>query len=144
MVKSKKFFIVIIFFIYLAVLIKLIVFKYPSGMVVDLANSNFVPLKTILPYLRGSPTWIVARNNLLGNIIPFLPLGFLIPLLHRSISWKHVFGLAVAVNSSIELLQVVSRVGAFDIDDILLNALGAAIGYAIFTLIVRSLLKTKL
>ncbi len=63
---------------YLAILLKVIVFKYPS--VHFLPEYNFIPFKTILPYLTGYPTWIVARDNLLGNIVTFIPLGILAPL----------------------------------------------------------------
>ncbi len=115
---------------YLIVLLKLIVFKYPG--VHFSPEYNFVPLKTILPYLTGYPTWIVARNNLLGNIIPFIPLGFLVPLFYHSISWKGILGIAVALSLCIEILQLVLRAGTFDVDDILLNVLGVALGYALF------------
>src|SRR5690348_5928122 len=90
---------------YLAVLLKLIVFKdltfsvsflhfhIPSGRVPGRVHYNYVPFKTIGPYLLGYPRWRVAIGNLLGNIILFMPLGFLLPLLYRPISWKGVLGI---------------------------------------------------
>ena len=42
--------------VYLAILLKLIVFKSPHGMTLDVVYSNYVPFKTILPYLTGYPT----------------------------------------------------------------------------------------
>src|SRR5262245_9280635 len=66
----------------------------PGGGVVPgvpkIVHSNYVPFKTILPYLRGYPRWINAIQNLLGNFILLMPLGFLLPLLYRPISWKGV------------------------------------------------------
>jgi glycopeptide antibiotics resistance protein len=106
-------------------------------MVREIVHNNYVPLKTILPYLRGYPTWIGAIGNLLGNIIPFMPLGFLLPLLYRPISWKGVLGIAVAFSLCIEILQLVLRVGTFDVDDILLNTLGVMLGYLVFLLLTK-------
>lgn len=129
---------------YLAVLLKFFVFKdlafnvfflrfrISSGKASEIVQNNYVPFKTILMYLGGHPGWGVALVNLLGNIIPFMPIGFLLPLLFRSISWKGVSGIAVASSLCIETLQLVFRVGAFDVDDILLNTLGVLLGYLAF------------
>src|SRR5713226_2386456 len=103
--------------------------------VLKIVRSNYVPFKTILPYLRGYPTWIDAIRNLLGNIILFMPLGFLLPLLYRPISWKSVLGIAVAFSLCIETLQLVLRAGIFDVDDILFNTLGVMLGYLVFLLL---------
>ncbi|MDO8435077.1 MAG: VanZ family protein, partial [bacterium] len=65
----------ILFVAYLMVLVKLIVFKYPPGMSFDAVAGNYIPFKTILPYLTGEPTWTVAIRNLAGNVIPFIPIG---------------------------------------------------------------------
>jgi glycopeptide antibiotics resistance protein len=131
---------------YLAVLLKLFVFKdfsfsifslhyrYPVLWMVD---NNYVPLKTILPYLIGHPTWIDAIRNVLGNIIPFMPIGFLLPLVYRPISWKGVLGIAVAFSLCIEIPQLVLRAGIFDVDDILLNTLGGMLGYLVFLLLTK-------
>jgi glycopeptide antibiotics resistance protein len=117
---------------YIAILVKLIVFKYPPGMMFDVASANYVPFKTILPYLTGEPTWTVAIRNLVGNIVPFVSLGLLAPLLYRSLMWWHVLVAAVGFAVVIEGMQVILRTGIFDIDDILLNALGGVLGWALF------------
>jgi len=131
----KKYFIAILFVIYFAVLVKLIVFKYlPTHIVI--ADGNYIPLKTILPYLNGSPTWIVAKNNLIGNIALFVPLGFLIPLIYRhTLTWKHILFIAFTVSMALESAQIILRVGVFDVDDIILNVLGAIVGYGAFVYI---------
>ena len=64
----KKYIIIGLFLGYLLLLIKVIVFKYPSSMLFDIADGNWVPFKTIVPYLRGQPTWIVAMYNIGGNV----------------------------------------------------------------------------
>lgn len=130
---------------YLAGLLKLFVFKFtahlPSGVTLRLGGYgsygyNIVPFKTILEY--GAHPWgIIAMGNLLGNIALFMPVGFLLPLVYRPISWKGVLGIAAAFSLCIEVLQLVLRSGASDVDDIILNALGGVLGYAAFLLLVK-------
>src|SRR5205085_1758774 len=86
-------------------------------------------------------TWINAIQNLLGNIILFMPPGFLLPLLYRPISWKGVLGIAVVSSLCIETLQRVLRAGIFDVDDILLNTLGALLGYLVLLLLTNRCLR---
>jgi heavy metal sensor kinase len=140
---------------YLAVLLKLTVFKdltfnvfllhyhVPLGRVLGMVHTNAMPFRTILPYLRGHPRWSVAISNLLRNIIPFMPLGFLLPLLYRPISWKGVLGIAVANSLCIETLQLVLRADAFDVDDILLNTTGVMLGYLAFLLLTNRKQETE-
>jgi glycopeptide antibiotics resistance protein len=44
-------------------------------------------------------------------------------------TWRKSLALAVAVGLAIEGMEVVFRVGIFDIDDVILNALGVMLGY---------------
>lgn len=41
-------------------------------------NPNYVPFKTIIPYLFGSAGWLIGGLNVLGNIILLVPIGFLL------------------------------------------------------------------
>lgn len=98
-------------------------------------SANLMPFKTILPYLMGEKGWIIAGINLVGNIIFLIPVGFLLPLAFPKINWKIMLLLAVAAGFLIEGMQVVLRVGIFDIDDVLLNALGVILGYGVYLLL---------
>ncbi|MGG6309284.1 VanZ family protein [Paenibacillus macerans] len=64
----------------------------------------------------------------LGNFVAFIPFGIVIPLLFRCrfIRFILLFMLSITL---LETLQMLSRLGAFDIDDIIINTLGAAVGY---------------
>lgn len=127
---------IILSVIYIALLLKIIVFKYPSYMVFEFADGNFVPFKTILTYLNGYPTWIVAKNNLIGNIAPFMPLGLFLPFLFKhSLRLRTVIGTALAVGVAMESTQLLFQIGMFDVDDIILNALGIVVGYGIYVCI---------
>jgi glycopeptide antibiotics resistance protein len=129
---------------YGAILIKLLVFKIDLVEIgplrfklpPEMGQPNFLPLKTILPYLRGEHGWLIAVLNLVGNIALLVPIGFLVPFVSRKVTWQTSLALAVAVGLAIEGMEVAFRVGIFDIDDVILNALGVMIGYWAFTIVV--------
>jgi len=50
-------------------------------------------------------------------------------------TWKKSLALGVVAGLSIEVMQSVLRVGIFDIDDCVLNALGVVIGYSAFAIL---------
>ncbi len=71
--------------------------------------------------------------NLAGNVIGFIPFGFILPVVRRR--FRHVlvtvpFGFVLSF--LVECGQQVFRVGSFDVDDILLNTCGAFLGYLCF------------
>ena len=98
---------------------------------------NLVPFRTIGTYLHGRSGNLIAMVNLAGNIAPFLPVGFLAPLVYRRMTWQKALVLAVAVGIAMEGMEAVFRVGIFDVDDVLLNALGVMIGYGILANVQR-------
>ena len=134
---------IILSIVYIAVLLKMIVFKYPPA-VVTFSEANLIPFKTILTYLSGYPTWVVAKNNLIGNIVPFVPLGFLIAFIPKKpLKGLVVAGVSLGIGTVIEGTQLVFQTGVFDVDDILLNALGVAIGYLITATIINFIKKNN-
>ena len=101
------------------------------------ANANLIPFYTVRMMLcdfleKGS---LLALVNICGNLALLVPLGFLLPLGFPGMRRKIVFVLFVLVLAcGIEAGQVYLRVGRFDVDDILLNLLGAVIAYAVYNL----------
>jgi len=78
--------------------------------------------------------WTIVRN-IAGNIILFMPLGMLMPLL-REVSLPGVVKSAFLISLSIELIQLaVAAIGGtiriVSSDDIILNVAGAILGFAI-------------
>jgi glycopeptide antibiotics resistance protein len=98
-------------------------------------HANLTPFKTILPYLLGEKGFIIGGINIVGNIILLVPIGFLVPFIFRKMNWKRTIPLAIAAGLSIEIMQVILHVGIFDIDDVILNAVGVMIGYWVFTIL---------
>ena len=96
------------------------------------SHANLVPFKTILPQLRGEPRWSTAIINLVGNTVLFVPVGLLVTMVYRRITWQKSLALAVAVGLTMEGMEGVFRVGIVDVDDVILNAFGVVSGYWVF------------
>lgn len=98
---------------------------------------NLVPFVTIEGYakatLRGS--WLNAGINLAGNVAMFVPFGLAAAAAGiRLVKFIVRFALAIVL---LELLQMITGRGSFDVDDVLLNTVGAAIGWGIARLLRR-------
>ena len=81
----------------------------------------------LLAMLRGEYTtgqW--GRTMLIANVLMFIPLGFLTPMLWRQRWWQTLL-IALAATLGIELIQPLFA-RSFDVDDIFLNFIGGAIG----------------
>lgn len=76
------------------------------------------------------------------NIIMFVPLGILVPIIFKKCrNWKKIFTISFLFTLGTELLQLISRRGS-DIDDIIANTVGGLCGFAIF-LIFYGIVKNK-
>jgi len=67
-----------------------------------------------------------------GNIGWFVPFGFLLPVLLKRESFLKVIVIGLMFSLTIESLQFIFRVGVAELDDLILNTLGTAIGYLLF------------
>jgi len=100
-------------------------------------SSNFVPFKTISTYINaifsGNMNLDIPLKNLFGNLLMFLPMGIYLPYfikrLKRISSFSVTFMIILLV---IEITQSISRRGSFDIDDFILNTIGALIGFEVW------------
>ena len=97
-----------------------------------LDTANFTLFKTIKMYIRYSYK-LNSFENLVGNVVVFLPFGYLLPRIWRTAkSGLMLMGYAFFFSLSIELFQLFSAFGAFDVDDLLLNTAGALIGFFVY------------
>jgi hypothetical protein len=78
---------------------------------------------------------MIAVIELVGNVAALAPIGFLAPFVFRKMTRRKALALAVATGLTVEGMQVVFRVGVFDIDDVIPNGLGVMIGYRIFRIL---------
>lgn len=82
--------------------------------------------------------------NLLLNVAMFVPVGFLLPIIHRVFEkWYLMLGVGLAATLIIELAQLITGRGLFDVDDIVANALGTMIGYCFIMILRRARVRSK-
>lgn len=91
-------------------------------------NVNLIPFHTIMSQLRWIGT--ISLVNLAANLTALAPFGFLLPLAcEETRGLGRIFLLSLALTLGIEVFQLVTFLGSFDVDDILLNLIGALAGY---------------
>ncbi|MCD7715189.1 MAG: VanZ family protein [Lachnospiraceae bacterium] len=96
---------------------------------------NIQPFREIIRYIRYRELLGIRAvlMNLVGNVIGFMPFGALVPLMWRSArkAWRTTL-LSFEISALVEFSQLIFKVGCFDVDDMILNALGGLLGYALF------------
>ena len=104
----------------------------------DAYHYNLVLFKEIKRFwqYRHQLGFFAMFTNLFGNVIIFIPFGFFLPMASKyrscfaTLFWS--FGLSLCV----ETFQLLTKVGSFDVDDILLNTIGGVAGHIIFVICV--------
>lgn len=97
---------------------------------------NVIPFKSIVAGIRRGG-WLL-NVNVLGNIIAFVPLGVLVPALGKRLSVPvAVLCTSALVSISIEVLQWLFARRVADIDDVILNVVGALVGYSCAMLLAK-------
>lgn len=104
-------------------------FKLFSG---DYSSRNL-----ILQCLKGDFEGVIGEKYpIAANVIMFVPLGFLLPLVFKRVKPIHSVFICLAVTCVIEAVQpVVGRTG--DLDDVIANFLGGILGAVISAVIIR-------
>ena len=81
-------------------------------------------------------SWNVPRlrDQIIMNVIGFIPVGFLLASVLSSTSLSIFLSIPIAslISLSIELLQLITSRGLFEFDDVFHNSLGAVIGVGLF------------
>jgi len=99
---------------------------------------NFVPLKN---YSNALKYWMNGHGNIWAildiplNVLIFIPIGILMTFWFQSLKNKtsliSIVSLSFSISLFIEIIQIFLPTRAADIDDLIFNTLGAAIGYFI-------------
>ena len=75
--------------------------------------------------------------NIAGNIAAFMPFGFLLPsITERKMNTGKVLCYSFLLSFCAESVQLISRTGAFDVDDLILNTIGGVFGYWCYVILV--------
>lgn len=147
-----KFIIYSIFTIYILTLIYIVLLKNGDSLVFEfmrkqslnekLSHAQIIPFLTIKELIFEPISYSISIKNLLGNIIIFSPLGFLLPIVFSKLnSLRKIFPIVLLSSLIIELIQLFTGFGTFDIDDLILNTLGGIIGYYLYKLFSKKIIK---
>ena len=121
--------------VYVFAVIKLTFVK--DGIRLETDEYRAVLFSGINEYKAGLKSFESLMLNYAGNVAMFLPLGIFLPVFFKKLTfWKTVW-LGFLFSSMIELLQYSMSSGYMDVDDIITNTLGAALGAVIFFFVLR-------
>ncbi|MBQ7714328.1 MAG: VanZ family protein [Clostridia bacterium] len=140
----------VIFVLYLAILVNFTVFdgnfgrERADGAALETyadyfgKRVNLIPFKMIYRQTKGliSGTYrpVFYITNIAGNLAAFAPTAFFLPALFKKCRKFGFFFLTVsALIVAIEALQFFLKVGSMDIDDYILNIIGASAAFALLS-----------
>ena len=94
---------------------------------------NFIPFRNAFDFFAAPvKTFYYALTilkNYIGNIVLFVPMGYFLPTFFKNCkNFKFYVIFIVLLILAVELVQFFSMLGAFDIDDVIMNVIGAIIG----------------
>ena len=98
----------------------------------DINIVRLIPMFSTVGFVKQTILWKTIIINIFGNILIFVPFGFLgivFPKLNNF--WILILDFLFAI-IIVESLQYFTRLGVFDIDDVILNTVGVAIGFWIY------------
>lgn len=126
---SEKFVFYKEFFNMLFIIYALILFQLLTNTEMNVSSGiNIVPFTEILRYEVGSTQFYL---NVIGNILVFLPFGYFVSSYIKATRVSHILLVTLITSFTIEFVQhYIGR--SFDIDDILLNVIGAIIGFLLY------------
>ena len=125
------------FFVYLVALFYMLFFAEAFGRTghVEEYRYNVTLFREITRFYRygKSHSWDLFLFNVVGNIVVFIPFGMFLPHLFKRCR-NLIFTMLLSLEFSlvIEMIQLLSRVGRFDVDDLLLNTIGGSVGCILF------------
>ncbi len=132
---------VLSWFVFAAYMIALIYFLFFSEQMGRVPSDEY---KYSLEPFREIRRYIVYRKeigcfnvmlNLFGNVICFVPFGFVLPIMsNKQRGLLKITILTFLTSLLVELIQLMSKVGSCDVDDIILNTLGGFLGYVFFVI----------
>lgn len=131
---------VLAFLIYVLLLIYFLFFAEEYGRGVDaerIYHYNLIPFAEISRFwkYRDVVGDTAFYTNVFGNVLGFLPFGFILPVIQPKMN--HFFLIVLSgflLSLGVEVIQLFTRVGSFDVDDLILNTIGALLGYLLFAI----------
>ncbi|MFR4350087.1 MAG: VanZ family protein [Roseburia sp.] len=132
----------ILFLIYFAVLFYFLFFSEEMGRTYNerAYHYNLVPFKEISRFIKYRKVLGMQAVflNIAGNVMAFVPFGAFLPIFSgRCRRFFYTAFYSFELSILVELLQLVFKVGSFDVDDLILNTLGGMLGFLVYTLVIH-------
>lgn len=126
----------ILFVLYIFFLLYFLIFSdwYGRSGIGEEYRCNLVLFKEIRRFVKYRETLglFAVFTNLFGNILIFVPYGFFISVASRMRGFLMTLFYSFGLSLGVEVFQLLTRVGSFDVDDLLLNTIGGILGYVLF------------
>ena len=126
----------ILFVLYMVFIVYFLIFSDWYGRTGEMQeyHYNLVLFKEIRRFwnYRDQVGFFAMFTNLFGNVIIFMPFGFFMPMASRYRSCFSAVFYSFGLSLCVETFQLLTKVGSFDVDDLLLNTVGGLAGYVIF------------
>ena len=126
----------ILFVLYIFFLLYFLIFSdwYGRSGIGEEYRCNLVLFKEIRRFVEYRETLglFAVFTNLFGNILIFVPYGFFISVASRMRGFLMTLFYSLGLSLGVEVFQLLTRVGSFDVDDLLLNTIGGILGYVLF------------
>lgn len=130
----------ILFLLYILLLIYFLFFAEWYGRTSEVYVE---PQYNLIPFLEIRRFWVYREQigiwnvflNLAGNVIGFIPFGFILPIMSPNMQRSGLvvfFGMMMSI--MVEAMQLLGHVGSCDVDDVILNTTGAFLGYICFSI----------
>jgi glycopeptide antibiotics resistance protein len=133
---KKNIWYLILFALYLILLFYLLFFSEKLGRTVETEQYryNLTLFREIRRFYNVRETYPkMFLINILGNVVAFMPFGYLVPKLkQRNTNFFFTTLFSFELSLCVEILQLVFKLGCFDVDDLLLNTLGGMLGYLVY------------
>lgn len=87
------------------------------------------PVFSTLKFIQGAMSWKEIVIIVVGNVVMFIPFGFLGWVFPKLTDLKILILNFIPAITIVEALQYFTRMGIFEVDDILLNTFGVYLGF---------------
>jgi len=136
-ISRKRMCALLLFLIYFVILFYFLFFSEKMGrtFVEREYHYNLIPFYEIKRFIKyyevlGLDAVIL---NIAGNVAAFMPFGFFLPVFSkRCKQFLNTVFYSFELSLLVELIQLITKVGSFDVDDIILNTIGGAAGFWVF------------
>lgn len=132
MMKSRDKLLWAVFVLYILILLRITVFRSDFGTHPLFRDGQilWIPFVSLIRILKNSLSYFIYL--FVGNLIWFVPFGFLFPVLVKRGKLVILYGLLLSL--LIEICQFIFGTGVTEVEDLILNTAGTAIGYVVYIL----------